>query len=82
MRKVKKVWSTERSVQEAVKKSQDALNIFTSTVAELTQANDELASAREKDLAQIELINKNVETANAQQRYNTTLISKINSIIS
>lgn len=75
-----RVWSTESAVTDAVRASRSAIDIFTSTIAKLLDANDKLASAREKDLEQIRLIQENVNRANNQENSNNETINKINAI--
>lgn len=77
----KKVKTTYDKVDNAVLKSFNAIDVFTSTIEQLRQANDELASAREEDLQRINEIQSNVSRADEMEKKNNNLISKINSII-
>lgn len=72
---------TTQIVELASKKSQSALEVFTSTIEALKQANDELASARQADLELIGQVQSNVLRANKQEEQNNKLIDRINNII-
>lgn len=74
--------TTQQRVEVAKQKSVDALSIFTSTIEALRRANEELASAREDDMAQIEQLQANADDAEEQMRNNEQLIYKVRNIIS
>jgi len=68
-------------VESAIAKSERAINVFTSTVEQLQEANEQLDDAREKDLELINRIEDNVEYASAQIEKNSRLIGKIRDIL-
>ena len=68
-------------VETAIAKSERAINVFTSTVEQLQEANEQLDDAREKDLELINRIEDNVEYASAQIEKNSRLIGKIRDIL-
>jgi hypothetical protein len=71
---------TRKDVVSAIGKSLDAIEIFTSTVDKLRQANEELESARSADLQRVAVIEQNIKDANEQQARNNSLIVRINSL--
>jgi len=73
--------STKNEVIMAKVESENALNIFTSTIAKLVKANDRLVKASEADRTQIEILEENRNQADQQLGKNEKLIYKINEII-
>jgi len=73
--------STKNEVIMAKVESENALNIFTSTIAKLVKANDRLVKASETDRTQIEILEENRNQADQQLGKNEKLIYKINEII-
>lgn len=73
---------TRKDVASAIGKSLDAIEVFTSTVNKLRQANEELESARSADLERVAIIEQNIKDANDQQARNNSLIVRINSLTS
>lgn len=78
---MRKVQATVHTVDQAIKKSEDAINVFTSTVTQLKEANERLQNAREVDLERINAIELNVQRSNDQETVNNKLIMRINAIL-
>lgn len=70
-----------KKVEKAVKKSAEAVTVFTNVINQLKEANQQLASSRQQDIEQIKIIEENVQNAYKQEQENEKLIGKINSII-
>lgn len=69
------------SVAQAIEKSANAINVLTSTIEQLKEANEELTQLREKDLERVAVIERNINDSKAQEMSNKNIIERLNAII-
>lgn len=69
------------NLQKLVKRSENAFSIFTKTVDDLTQINNEIATEEEKTIAEIASLQTVSEELSKSRKRNLQVIQKVKEII-